>query len=258
MSDWNAALYLKFERDRTRPVIDMLTQLPLKAPQSILDLGCGPGNSTEHLVQRFDRATVTGLDSSPDMLRKARERLPQVTFRQADILTWSPERPFDLVFANAVLQWIPGHAELFPRMLSWLSADGCLAVQMPDNLDEPSHALMRETALTGPWREKFNDIEALRERIAPMESYYSWLSGKGAEVDIWKTTYGHVLDGPGAIVEWLKSTGLRPYLDRLDEGEQSAFLERYEAALADAYPRQSDGKVLLRFPRLFMVAIQGG
>ena len=256
MMDWNASLYLTFERDRTRPSIELLARVPLEAPRRVIDLGCGPGNSTELLSQRYPHAEVVGLDSSPAMLAKARERLPQVTFLEDDIVSWKPEEPFDLVFANAVLQWLPDHRALFPKLMSWLAPGGCLAAQMPDNLDEPAHALMREVAVTGPWRENFTDVEGLRERIPAMESYYSWLSAAGTEVDIWKTTYGHVMDGPGAIVEWLRSTGLRPFLGRLSGTEQGAFLQRYEAALSEAYPRQADGRVLLRFPRLFMVAVK--
>ncbi len=254
MGDWNAALYLTFERDRTRPSIEMLARVSHETPKRILDLGCGPGNSTELLARRYPDAEILGLDSSPDMLSKARQRLPQARFLEADITSWTPDQAFDLIFANAVLQWLPGHQALFPRLISWLSSGGCLAVQMPDNLNEPSHALMRDVAAKGPWREKFAGVDALREEIPAMEKYYDWLSAEGAAVDIWKTTYCHVMEGPGAIVEWVKSTGLRPFLERLTEPEQEEFLVRYEAALADAYPMRADGKRLLRFPRIFMVA----
>lgn len=253
MSDWNAALYLAFERDRTRPAIEMLARVSQETPKRILDLGCGPGNSTELLAGRYPDAEILGLDSSPDMLSKARQRLPHAIFLEADIASWMPDEPFDLVFANAVLQWLPGHQTLFPRLVSWLSDVGCLAVQMPDNLNEPSHALMREVAAKGPWKEKFAGVEDLREPIPAMERYYDWLSAEGAAVDIWKTTYYHVMDGPGAIVEWVKSTGLRPFLERLTAPEQEEFLLQYEAEVALAYPVQVDGKRLLRFPRVFMV-----
>lgn len=254
MGDWNAALYLTFERDRTRPSIEMLARVSHETPKRILDLGCGPGNSTELLARRYPDAEILGLDSSPDMLSKARQRLPQATFLEADIASWTPDQAFDLIFANAVLQWLPGHQALFPRLVSWLSSEGCLAVQMPDNLHEPSGALMRDVAAKGPWKDKFTGVEALREEIPAMEKYYDWLSAAGTSVDIWKTTYCHVMDGPGAIVDWLRSTGLRPFLERLTEPEQEEFLARYEAALADAYPMRADGKRLLRFPRVFMVA----
>ncbi|TQV83146.1 trans-aconitate 2-methyltransferase [Denitrobaculum tricleocarpae] len=257
MSDWNAASYLKFEADRTRPSIEMLSRVTLEAPLRVLDLGCGPGNSTELLARRYPEAEILGLDSSPDMLSKARERLPQAVFLEADIASWAPEKPFDLVFANAVLQWLPGHQTLFPRLLSWLSAGGSLAIQMPDNLDEPSHALMRRVAAEELWREKFKDIGSVRVPIPAMEQYYDWLSAEGAAVDIWKTTYCHVMESSGAIVDWLKSTGLRPFLGRLTATEQESFLVRYEAALDEAYPARSDGKRLLRFPRIFMVATRG-
>ncbi len=256
MSDWNAALYLRFERDRTRPAIEMLSRVPGDSPSSILDLGCGPGNSTELLAERYPEAELLGLDSSPDMLSKARARLPRAQFLEADLASWEPGRTFDLIFANAVLQWIPGHGALFPRLLSWVSPGGCLAVQMPDNLDEPSHALMREVAASGPWKDKFQGVEDLREAIAPMEGYYDWLAARGAAVDIWKTTYCHVMESPAAIVDWVRSTGLKPFLDRLSADEQEDFLIRYEARLTEAYPAQTDGRRLLRFPRIFMVATQ--
>lgn len=254
MSDWNAALYLTFERDRTRPAIEMLARVSQEMPRRILDLGCGPGNSTELLARRYTDAEILGLDNSPDMLSKARERLPQATFLEADIASWTPDKPFDLVFANAVFQWLPGHQTLFPRLVSWLSGGGSLAIQMPDNLNEPSHALMRDVAAKGPWKDKFAGVEAMRESIPAMERYYDWLSAEGAVVDIWKTTYCHVMDSPGAIVDWVKSTGLRPFLERLTAPEQEEFLRRYEAEVSDAYPAQADGKRLLRFPRVFMVA----
>lgn len=254
MSDWDAKLYLTFERERTRPAIEMLSRVSQDAPRRILDLGCGPGNSTELLFHRYPESEILGVDSSPDMLSKARERLPQAAFQEADIASWIPEQAYDLVFANAVLQWLPGHRSLFPRLLSWLQPGGVLAVQMPDNLDEPSHALMRQTAREGAWRDKFTAIEETREAIPAMESYYDWLTADGARVDIWRTVYCHVMDSPGAIVDWLRSTGLRPFLDRLTASEQEAFLMRYEAEVAKAYPARADGKRLLRFPRLFVVA----
>jgi trans-aconitate 2-methyltransferase len=254
MSDWNATQYLKFEDQRTRPPVDLLARVPLSGARLCVDLGCGPGNSTELLVGRFPDAQIRGIDTSPAMLDKARQRLPGLRFDQADIAQWQPEEPVDVIFANAALQWVPDHAALLPRLASFLSEGGCLAVQMPDNLMEPSHEAMREIARHGPWAGKLRPAEAARETIGSFEDYYGWLSDAGCSVDIWRTTYVHPLNGAEAIVEWFKSTGLKPFTDLLDDGERADYLLQYQESIARAYPQQKDGTVLLRFPRLFLVA----
>jgi len=254
LADWDAGQYLKFEDERTRPALDLLRRVPLEAPTSCVDIGCGPGNSTELIVERFPTARIVGLDSSPDMLAKARMRLPALHFEEADIATWETTERFDLIFANAVLQWLPGRPALLKRLVSFLRDGGCLAVQMPNNLTEPSHRLMAQVAQDGPWAQKLSSAATARETIGSFEDYYAWLLQAGCSVDIWQTTYVHPLDGASAIVEWLKGTGLRPYIDPLSPEERSDFLRRYEAVISEAYPVQEDGKVLLRFPRLFFVA----
>ncbi|MGO4524326.1 trans-aconitate 2-methyltransferase [Microvirga sp. 2MCAF35] len=254
MADWDARQYLKFEDERTRPSLDLLGRVPLEAPTNCLDLGCGPGNSTELIARRYPAARIIGLDNSPDMLAKARTRLPNLDFEEADIATWETEERFDLIFANAVLQWLPGHPTLLERLVSFLKDGGCLAVQMPNNLNEPSHRLMAQVAEEGPWAQKLFSAAQAREAIGSFEDYYAWLRRTGCSVDIWQTTYVHPLDGAAAIVEWFKSTGLKPYIDPLLPEERSDFLRLYEAAISEAYPGQGDGKVLLRFPRLFFVA----
>lgn len=256
--DWNAALYLKFEDERTRPSRDLLAQVPLEAPGLCVDLGCGPGNSTELLAERFPEAAVVGLDTSPDMLATARTRLPQAQFRQDDAATFTLERPADLLFANAVLQWVPDHASLFPRLLTQVAPGGVLAVQMPDNLDEPSHAAMRAAALDGPWSPKLAAAAAARTALPSVDVYYDLLAPDCARVEVWHTIYRHPLKGIPAIIEWVKGTGLRPFLDPLDAEERAGYLEAYAARLAPHYPRQVDGKVLLAFPRLFILARKKG
>ncbi|MFE1601735.1 trans-aconitate 2-methyltransferase [Methylobacterium sp. ID0610] len=254
MAGWDAAQYLKFADERTRPAADLLARVPLQAPARVVDLGCGPGNSTELLVARFPQADIRGLDSSPEMLDAARQRLPGIAFAEADIATFRPEPPPDLLFANAVLQWLPDHASLLPRLARSLAPGGCLAVQMPDNLEEPSHRLMRAVAGEPPFATRLAAAAASRARIGSFAEYDAWLSAAGCTVEIWRTTYVHPLAGHRGIVEWVRGTGLRPFLDPLDGEGQAAFLARYEAALAEAYPPQSDGRVLLPFPRLFLVA----
>jgi trans-aconitate 2-methyltransferase len=200
---------------------------------------------------------VIGLDNSPEMLAAARERLPNRVFVEADIATWLPEEPVDLFFANAVLQWIPDHLTVLSRLFAALAPSGVLAVQMPDNMSEPSHALMRLVAASGPWTVRFVDPIA-RAEIPPPSAYYDLFAPSAARVDIWHTLYQHPLDGPEAIIEWVEATGLRPYLDRLESDERPAFVAAYLSELAKAYRPLVDGKVLFRFPRLFIVATKAG
>ena len=256
MADWNAAQYLLFERERTRPARDLLAAVPVADARAAVDLGCGPGNSTVLLAERFPDAAVTGVDTSPDMLGKARAACPGARFVQGDLAAWRPDAAPDLLFANAVLQWVPDHAALLPRLMGLLAPGGVLAAQMPDNLDEPSHALMREVAASLPFAPKLAGAAAARTVLAPFDTFYDWLRPHAAAVELWRTTYVHALDGAPAIVEWVKATGLRPFLQPLDAAEQECFIADYARALERAYPRHADGKALLRFPRFFLVAVK--
>jgi trans-aconitate 2-methyltransferase len=253
VADWSADTYRRFEAERTHPAVDLLARVPPDARRKIVDLGCGPGNSTALVAERHPEAAIVGLDSSPDMLAAARKRLPRVVFRQGDIVEWS-DPSADLVFANAALQWVPDHIGVMRRLAAELPARGCLAVQMPDNENEPSHALMREIAATARFRGKLAGAAAARERIGAFADYDDALSASCDEIDIWRTTYVHRLAGPDAIVAWVESTGLRPFLNPLDADERADFLERYRAGVAHAYPPRAGGGVLLPFPRLFVVA----
>lgn len=256
MADWNAQQYLKFEDQRTRPARDLAAQVPLQSPGRVFDLGCGPGNSTEVLRERFPDAGLTGLDSSPDMLAKARVRLPDVTFVQADLTTWSPPSGVDLLYSNATFQWVPDHISVFERLLDALPQGGVLAVQMPDNADEPSHVLLREVAAQQPWAGLLASANILRDGLPPVSTYYDRLRPRCRMFDIWHTSYEHPMDGAKGIGEWFKGSRLRPYLDALPKERHADFLAEYTARLAKAYPRQFDGKCLLRFPRLFVIAVR--
>lgn len=252
---WSAKQYVAFEDERTRPARDLLAAIPDIDARSVIDIGCGPGNSTDLLVQRFANATVRGLDSSPDMLDAARKRLPDVRFDRADIATWNEPGPFDVILANAVFQWLPDHATLLPSLVAKLSPGGSLAIQMPDNLDEPAHRLMREVAADGPWASKLVGVAGQRTTLDNAGTYYSMLCSCSSRVDVWRTTYHHPLaGGPAAVVEWFKGSGLRLFLDPLDEAEKAEYLKQYLAALEPHFPMLADGSVLLPFPRFFIVA----
>jgi trans-aconitate 2-methyltransferase len=254
---WSAKQYTAFEDERTRPVRDLLSALPAIDAQSVVDLGCGPGNSTEVLAACFPNAAVQGLDSSSDMIAAARRRLPRVRFVITGVEAWKDSGPFDVILANALLQWVPDHAALLPALVAKLKAGGALAIQMPDNLDVPAHQLMLKAAASGPWASALAEAAASRTPIGSADEYYTMLRPLCAKVDVWRTTYYHALaGGAGAIVEWFKGSGLRPFLEPLDTASRAAYLERYTAAVAEAYPALPDGTVLLPFPRLFMVAIR--
>lgn len=252
---WSAAQYQLFERQRTRPVHDLLAAVHTAPVTTAIDLGCGPGNSTEVLAARFPGATVTGLDSSADMVAAARRRLPGMPFDLADITQWQGAGPYDVILSNAVLQWVPDHQALLPRLAGMLAPGGSLAIQMPDNLDEPAHRIMRQVAADGPWAATLAGAADARSERRSADWYYALLTPHCASVDIWRTTYYHVLTGGvDAVVEWFKGSGLRPFLAPLDADAQTSFLARYRALAAEAYPTQPDGAVLLPFPRLFIVA----
>lgn len=251
--DQYAKQYVQFEDERTRPVRDLLAAVPRTKIDNAIDIGCGPGNSTEMLVAHAPTAVVRGIDASPDMVEAARKRLPDLSFEVADIGAWREPGAYDLILANAVLQWLPAHETLFPQLLDNLTPGGHLAIQMPDNLDEPAHRLMREVAASGPWAEKLKN--AARTERFDVRRYYALLTPFCSRVDVWRTTYFHLLrGGADGVVEWFKGSALRSFLAMLDIDEQHAFIERYREAVAVGYPALDDGTVLLPFPRMFVVA----
>lgn len=258
MKDWNPDLYRQFEAERTRPAQELLSRIPLTQVKHATDLGCGPGNSTELLHHAWPGAQITGLDSSQAMIAQAQQRLPGCRFEVADIRSWQALPAQDLIYANASLQWLTDHQQLLPHLVAQLAPGGVLAVQMPDNLDQPTHRLMREVAARPAWQGKIPASAADRKRLLSTEAYYDLLTAAGCRVDIWRTTYYHVMPSPQAVVDWLSSTGLRPYLAALSEAEQAQFLAEYQAEIDLALPARQDGNRLMAFPRLFMVAQKVG
>ena len=252
---WSAQQYVTFEDERTRPVRDLLAAVPAGDVRRAIDLGCGPGNSTALLAARYPAAAVTGLDSSADMVAAARKRLPQIAFDVAGLEDWAAAAPMDVILSNAVLQWVPDHAALLPRLVGQLAPGGSLAIQMPDNLEEPAHRAMRALAAEGPWAGKLAQAAAARTSRAGADWYYDLLQPHCARVDVWRTTYHHVLPGGvDAVVEWFKGSGLLPFLAPLDAAERVAFLAQYRALIDAGYRTLPNGVVLLPFPRLFIVA----
>jgi trans-aconitate 2-methyltransferase len=254
MLDWNPALYRRYEDERTRPARELLARVPLAEAARVFDLGCGPGNSTELLVQRFPGAQVVGTDNSEAMLASARERLPQARFEFSDISTWQPDVAPDLIYANAALQWVPDHETLIPRLFAALAPGGVLAIQMPDNRQEPTHRLMREVAAEAPWAKPIGDADRLRTELLGIQGYYDLLAAHAAQIDVWHTVYQHPMASAAAIVEWVSGTGLKPFIGPLTSELRASYLAEYERRIATAYPVRADGRRLLAFPRMFIVA----
>lgn len=253
MTDWNSAQYLKYERERTQPSRDLASRLEGE-PARILDAGCGPGNSTRVLAQRFPGAEVVGADSSEDMLRRAREDHPDIRFEQADLCAALPfpAHSFDIVFSNACIQWVPDHPALLPRLLALLRPGGQLAVQTPLNQRETFHDILREVAAGEGWRDTPFETR-LFHNLTP-EGYYDLLRPLCSEVTIWETTYYHVLSRHEEILEWYRGSGLRPYWGALSAEEYTRFEADLLPEVQRRYPHQPDGSILFRFPRLFFLA----
>jgi trans-aconitate 2-methyltransferase len=254
MVNWEPDLYRRYEAERSQPAKDLLARVTLKAPQMLVDLGCGPGNSTELLAERWPEAEILGVDNSEAMLESARKRLPEARFEAADITAWRPGATPDLIFANASLQWVPNHDTLLPRLFGLLAPGGVLAVQMPDNQAEPTHRLMREIAAQTPFAAEIPESVYRRVPTQPLLDYYDLLTARGGQVEVWRTVYNHPMASPEAIVDWVRGTGLKAFLERLNPDLRPEFLARYTSAIAEAYPPRADGRLILAFPRMFITA----
>jgi trans-aconitate 2-methyltransferase len=252
MPSWDPSQYLKFADHRLRPALDLLARIPGTAQKTVWDLGCGAGNVTRLLKERWPAAQVTGVDSSLDMLGQARA-IAGIDWAEGDVARWTAPQPADVVFSNAALHWIDDHARLFPHLIRQVARGGALAVQMPRNFAAPSHTLLYQTASQGPWAATL--VPYLRPSpVAEPAVYYDLLMPHATHIDIWETEYLHVLQGENAVLEWTKGSAVRPLLDRVDPAQRPEFLAAYAERLRTAYPRRADGMTLFPFRRLFIVA----
>jgi trans-aconitate 2-methyltransferase len=256
---WDPRQYLKFSDHRLRPALELLDRVPLASPTVIYDLGCGSGEVTRIIAERWPSATVYGIDNSNEMLAQAAAEPGEIRWINSDIRKWAPDEPPDLIYSNATLHWVEEHQELFPRLVGCLKAGGCLAAQMPLSWEAPSHRLMRETLANGGPNGEALGTETLRRAVArkwveDAEAYYDLLVSRTSGLDIWATEYLQVLEGDNPVLEWVKGTGLRPILNGLDDKELETFLEEYARRLRATYPVRDNGRALYPFRRLFIVA----
>lgn len=249
---WEPDRYLQFSDERLQPAIDLLNRISLAQSERIVDLGCGAGNVTRLLTQRWPEADITGLDSSPEMLDRARRVLPTARFELSGVEHWEPDGPPDLLFSNAALHWVGDHSSLFPRLLDSLSPGGVLAVQMPGNFEAPSHRLIRELAASPAWTGKLGP--GRMGAVLPMADYQHILAPRCTRLSLWETTYWQSMSGPAPVLDWLRGTTLIPYLAPLDDVTRAAFLAELGASLAAAYPADATGTTLFPFRRIFILA----
>jgi trans-aconitate 2-methyltransferase len=256
---WDPSTYLSFSGERSRPFFDLAGRVAAEAPGSVVDLGCGPGQLTAELARRWPHAKVLGIDSSAEMIEAATAAQHgcdgfggRLSFERGDVRDFLPRQPVDVIISNAVLQWVPGHLDLLPRWAGYLAPGGWLAIQLPGNFDQPSHAVLRELAASDRWRDQLSGVQ-LNRQAADLVSHLDVLTTAGLVVDAWETTYLHVLHGPDPVTEWYKGTGLRPVLAVLGAQESAEFVRQYSERVRAAYPAAPYGTVL-PFRRVFVVA----
>lgn len=253
-SGWNATHYLKFGDERTRAAVDLVARIKLASPRRIVDLGCGPGNSTALLWERWPEAEVGGVDSSPEMIAAAKESHPDRDWRLADIAKWSPDQPVELVFSNAAIQWVSDHGMLMKRLISATATGGALAFQIPSGSFAEVRKLIHEISRDERWNDR---MLAARAELTMEEPafYYDALAGEATSLDIWESEYHHVMESTDAIVDWISSTGLRPFVAALDEeAERADFVAELKRRVAESYEIRADGWVLFPFRRTFVIA----
>jgi len=249
---WDPDRYLTYADERGRPFVELMARVGAEAPASVVDLGCGPGNLTSLLRERWPDADISGLDSSPEMIEQARSAEPSITFEVADLRGWAAAGdPVDVLISNATLQWVPDHLDLLPSLVGRVRPGGWLALQVPGNFEEPSHTIRRDLAAEAPYAEHTRDV-AVPSSHDPVV-YLEALAGLGCTVDAWETTYLHVLTGPDPVFAWVSGTGARPTLQALPDDLRPAFEDEFRRRLRAAYPER-DGRVVLPFRRVFAVA----
>jgi trans-aconitate 2-methyltransferase len=250
---WDPSQYLKFAGERLRPALDLLSRIPAAAPDSVIDLGCGAGNLAPLFLQRWPATRLLGVDSSPEMLAKARADHPGARFEQGDVATWRPRQPVDVLYSNATLHWLDGHDALIPDLLASVKPGGWLAIQMPRNFGAPSHTTIVDAIEQGAWRAKL-EPQLRRTPVAEPQFYWRLLQGQTSALEIWETEYLQVLQGNSPVAEFTKGSWLKQFLDRLQEPERSAFEADYRARVGRIYKPEADGRTLFPFRRLFIVA----
>lgn len=257
MADWNPENYLKFKNERTRPAIDLANKIEAADPEKILDIGCGPGNSTAVLSRRFPKSAIIGIDNSPNMIEAAAKSYPKLEFRLIDAsceLGRLGENTFDVVFSNACIQWLPDHAKLLAEMMKLIRKGGVMAVQIPVNYDEPIHEIIKSISESDEWRDRLSGTRSIA--TLSEEEYFDILSRISSDFTMWKTVYFHRMPSHESIIEWYRATGLKPYLSRLNENEKLILEEQMLEELKRRYPVRQNGEIIFRFPRLFFTAVK--
>lgn len=252
MTTWEPQTYLRYADVRFRAGLDLIARIPKSDYPSIYDLGCGTGHLTRILADTFPGSSVTGIDSSPEMLAEAGREFPKMAWQRADITSWRPPGPAGLIYTNAALQWVPDHGQLLPSLVSQLQPGGILAMQVPRHFESPSHLELKELVMQHEWRAKLEPL--LLATIPPPETYWRWLSPHTRNLDVWETIYLQVLDGKDPVVNFMRGTALRPFLSVLPEAEAAKFLDAFAKRMAIAYPPQPSGQTLFPFRRMFLVA----
>jgi len=252
---WDPAVYSRYAGERTRPFVDLLARVDARDPRRVLDLGCGEGTATASLAARWPAAEVVGVDSSPEMLAAAaRSAVPgRLTFTLGDVRNWAPDSPVDVVVSNAVLHWVPEHADVMTRWAGWLAPGGWLAVQVPGNFRAPTHALLAQLCRSPRWAARVGNAAPAADAVLEPSGYLDVLTAAGLAADVWETTYLHVLTGEDPVLGWVRSTVLRPVLARLGDDDAAALTAEYADALRSAYPARPDGTTVLPFRRIFAV-----
>jgi trans-aconitate 2-methyltransferase len=254
MMSWNSSEYLRYGSERTRPAADLVARINLDSPRSIADIGCGPGNSTSLLWQRWPESTVLGIDNSPEMIDAARATFPERQWSLCDARNWNPQDSYDLVFSNAALQWLPNHGQLLPRLFGRVAKGGALAFQIPSATYATVRELIFDISRKTVWDERMSGPRSSLTMEPPV-FYYDTLIADAVSIDLWETEYLHVLESKAAIVEWIASTGLRPFLDVLaTEAQRCSFTYELQRRVDEAYETRADGKVLFPFRRTFVIA----